>query len=78
MQRARQGYTDTMSSPAALLVITGLLLGLTFPLGKLATAASVPPLVWALLLSGGSAVCLAALRIAAGKRIQVRAPFPRY
>ena len=71
-------YTDTMNTPAALLLITGLLLGLTFPLGKLAAAAAVPPLVWAFLLSGGSALCLIALRLGAGSRVRIKAPYSRY
>jgi drug/metabolite transporter (DMT)-like permease len=46
-------------APAALLLMVGALLGFTFPLGKLAGAAGVPPLVWATLLSGGGAAVLA-------------------
>ncbi|TIX45846.1 MAG: EamA/RhaT family transporter, partial [Mesorhizobium sp.] len=34
-------------SAAGLLVVTGSLLGLTLPFGKLATAAGVPAMVWA-------------------------------
>ncbi|MEM9603760.1 MAG: DMT family transporter [Pseudomonadota bacterium] len=67
-----------MHSPALLLVVTGFFLGLTFPLGKLATAASVPPLVWACWLSGGSALCLVAIRGFARKRVRVQPPFARY
>ncbi|WP_395018358.1 DMT family transporter [Dongia sp.] len=46
-------------APAALLLSVGALLGFTFPLGKLAAAAGIPPLVWATLLSGGGALVLA-------------------
>ena len=49
--------TDTGSNRAAigLLLYTGALFGLNFPLGKLATGAGVPPLVWALVVSVGAA-----------------------
>jgi drug/metabolite transporter (DMT)-like permease len=49
-----------MHAPAALLLMVGALLGLTFPLGKLAGMAGIPPLVWSTLLSGGGATVLAA------------------
>ncbi len=48
-----------LHAPAALLLMVGALLGLTFPLGKLAGNAGIPPLVWATLLSGGGATVLA-------------------
>lgn len=38
----------------ALLVVTGILLGLSLPFGKLAGAAGVSPMVWAWLLSAGA------------------------
>jgi drug/metabolite transporter (DMT)-like permease len=47
------------SSPLPLLLITGTLVGATFPLGKLAGAAGIAPLVWAFLISAGSALVLA-------------------
>jgi drug/metabolite transporter (DMT)-like permease len=46
-------------SPLPLLLITGTLVGATFPLGKLAGAAGIAPLVWAFLISAGSALVLA-------------------
>jgi drug/metabolite transporter (DMT)-like permease len=58
-----------VQSPAALLLAVGVLLGLNFPLGKLAGAAGVPPLVWSALISIGGALVLGAALIA--RRIPV-------
>ncbi|HHZ08018.1 MAG TPA: EamA/RhaT family transporter, partial [Rhizobiales bacterium] len=50
------------SSAFALLLVTGTLLGLTLPFGKVATAAGVAPMVWAFVISAGAgSVLLAAL-----------------
>ncbi len=50
------------NSALALLVVTGILLGLTPPFGKLASTHGVPPLLWALVISfGAGAVLLAGL-----------------
>jgi drug/metabolite transporter (DMT)-like permease len=46
-------------SPAALLLGTGLFLGLTFPLGRMATDAGVHPAVWAFLISCGTSLAMA-------------------
>ncbi|MGL5735328.1 MAG: DMT family transporter [Beijerinckiaceae bacterium] len=45
-------------SPLALLLITGFFLGATFPFGKWAAAAGITPVVWALLIAGGSGLVL--------------------
>lgn len=54
-------------SPGLLLLAVGVLLGLNFPLGKLAMAAGVSPIVWAAVISTGGALVLggmvAALRL---------------
>ena len=47
-----------IESPVALLIVTGTLLGLTFPFGKIAATVGISPLVWAFLISAGSGVCL--------------------
>lgn len=47
-----------LHSPAWLLLAVGVLLGLNFPLGKLATQAGVPGLVWAALISLGACTVL--------------------
>jgi len=45
-------------SPGLLLIAVGALLGLNFPLGKLAMAAGVSPIVWSALISAGGAIVL--------------------
>jgi len=65
-------------SAAGLLVVTGALLGLTLPFGKLATAAGVPAMVWAFVISlgaGGVLLCVLLLR---GQRIRLTAHKLRY
>lgn len=47
-----------MNRPIPLLLITGLLLGLIFPMGRVAVESGVPPLVWTLLIATGSGVGL--------------------
>ena len=56
-------------APLPLLVITGSLLGATFPLGKLTAAAGVPPVIWAFLIAGGSALVLLAALLISGQRL---------
>lgn len=56
------------SSAPGLFFVTGGLLGLTLPLGKLAGQAGVPPTVWALTISLGAGVILALARALAGHR----------
>jgi drug/metabolite transporter (DMT)-like permease len=65
-------------APAALLLMVGALLGLSFPLGKLAGAAGVPPLVWSALLSGGGAIVLAAALLLRRQRVPLTAQLMRY
>ncbi len=65
-------------APAALLLMVGSLLGLSFPLGKLAAAAGVPPLVWSALLSGGGALVLAAALLLRRLPLRLNAQLLRY
>jgi drug/metabolite transporter (DMT)-like permease len=65
-------------APAALLLMVGALLGLSFPLGKLAGTAGVPPLVWSALLSGGGAIVLALALLLRRQRVQLNAQLMRY
>jgi len=60
-----------LNSPAFLLFITGSLLGLTFPLGKLGSQAGVSPVVWAFLFSGGASAGLLLYRLIGKKRLLV-------
>lgn len=52
------GIARLVQSPAVLLLITGTLIGLNFPLGKMAGEAGVSPLSWALLISLGASLTL--------------------
>lgn len=51
-------WTAMAQSPSALLIVTGTLIGLNFPLGKLGGEAGVSPAMWALLISFGAAAAL--------------------
>ncbi|GLQ82044.1 transporter [Mesorhizobium huakuii] len=65
-------------SALGLLVVTGSLLGLTLPFGKLATAAGVPAMVWAFIISlgaGGVLLCVLLLR---GEHVRLTAHKLRY
>ncbi|WP_157018845.1 DMT family transporter [Mesorhizobium xinjiangense] len=53
-------------SAVGLLLITGGLLGATFPLGKVATAAGVAPIVWSFLISCGAGGILAVAMLMRG------------
>lgn len=66
------------NSAAGLLVVTGSLLGLTLPFGKLAGEAGVPPAVWALLVSSGSGLVLLAALMAKGGGLRPDAHRLRY
>lgn len=59
--------TGLLQEPAVLLLITGTLIGLNFPLGKIAGEAGVSPLTWALLISLGATLVLLPLLIATQK-----------
>lgn len=78
--RARRGSIMKFlwDSALGLLVVTGGLLGLTLPFGKLATAAGVPAMIWAFVISlgaGGVLLCSLLLR---GQRIRLTAHKLRY
>lgn len=62
---------NLLNSPGFLLVSTGSLLGLTFPLGKLGSLAGVHPIVWAFLFSFGGAAGLLLFRCAAKKPLLI-------
>ncbi len=57
------------TSALGLLLVTGILLGLTLPFGKVATAAGVAPIVWAFVISAGAGAVLFAALTARGGRI---------
>ncbi len=51
-------------NPLLLLIGTGLMLGLNFPLGKIAIQAGVHPVLWAVLISLGAGIALLAVTLA--------------
>ncbi|TJV02767.1 MAG: DMT family transporter [Mesorhizobium sp.] len=65
-------------SALGLLIVTGGLLGLTLPFGKLATAAGVPAMVWAFVISFGAGIVLLCALLARGQRIRLTAHKLRY
>jgi drug/metabolite transporter (DMT)-like permease len=62
----------------SLLLVTGVLLGLTLPFGKLATAAGVPPILWAFVISCGAGGILLVALLANGHRFALTAHKLRY
>ena len=66
------------NSALGLLAITGALLGLSLPFGKIATETGVPPVVWAFVISaGGGGVVLVAMLLR-GERMNLTARKLRY
>jgi drug/metabolite transporter (DMT)-like permease len=61
-----------------LLLVTGGFLGLTPPLGKIATAAGVPALLWAFVISAGAGGVLLIGRLARAKGLALNAHRLRY
>jgi drug/metabolite transporter (DMT)-like permease len=66
------------NSAVGLLLVTGLLLGLTLPFGKLATDGGVPGIVWALVISSGAGGVLLIVMLARGHRFLLNAHRLRY
>lgn len=65
-------------SAPALLIITGTLLGLTLPFGKIATAAGVPAMVWAFVISFGAGGVLLLAMLARRERMRLTPHRLRY
>ncbi|RUW58696.1 DMT family transporter, partial [Mesorhizobium sp. M2A.F.Ca.ET.067.02.1.1] len=65
-------------SAIGLLVVTGGLLGMTLPFGKLATAAGVPAMVWAFIISVGAGGVLLLALLLRGERIRLTPHKLRY
>lgn len=65
-------------SAVGLLLVTGGLLGLTLPFGKLAGAAGVAPALWALVISLGAGGVLLLYMVATGQRVGLEAHRLRY
>ena len=67
-----------LQSPVFLLLATGALLGLNFPLGKIAVAAAVPGIVWATLISASAAIFLGVVLASQRKPVRLDARHLRY
>lgn len=70
--------TPLLQSSALLLLAVGTLLGLNFPLGKLAQAAQVPAVLWAALISLGASTVLGAWLLLRRRPVVCDAQHARY
>ena len=70
--------TPLLQSPALLLLAVGTLLGLNFPLGKLAQAAQLPAVLWAALISLGASSLLGAWLLLRRRPVVCDAQHARY
>jgi drug/metabolite transporter (DMT)-like permease len=59
----RPASSAALQNPALLLVMTGILVGFYFPLGKIAGDAGISPVLWAMIVSGGVCVVLLPLLV---------------
>ena len=66
------------NSALGLLVVTGTLLGLTLPFGKMATQDGVPAILWAFVISFGAGAVLLAALLALGHGLKLTAHSLRY
>lgn len=66
------------NSAVGLLLVTGALLGLSLPFGKLAVEAGVPPLLWSFVISFGAGSVLLCTLFAKGQRVTLNAHTLRY
>jgi drug/metabolite transporter (DMT)-like permease len=66
------------NSALGLLVVTGALLGLSLPFGKIGTEAGVPPVVWAFVISAGGGGAILAAMLLGGQRVRLTARKLRY
>ncbi len=64
--------------PVELLLWCGVLLGVSFPLGKVAAAAGVSPVMWALLVSVGASLSLVPVMLTRGLLVRPRGRMLRY
>lgn len=69
---------DRRLAAVGLLLGTGSLIGATFPLGKLAAAAGVPPVAWAWAIAAGAGVLLLGRALATSRAVPVGPRHLRY
>lgn len=55
---ASSAHSGVVQSPVFLLLVTGTLIGFNFPLGKIAGAAGISPMMWAMIVSFGASAML--------------------
>ncbi|QDL55452.1 DMT family transporter [Rhodoferax aquaticus] len=67
-----------LDNPLLLLLATGSMLGLTFPLGKLSGTAGIAPVVWAFLISAGSGLVLSVVALLTRQAVPLNLRFGRY
>ena len=70
--------TVLWNSAVGLLIVTGGLLGLTLPFGKISGEAGIPPAIWALLISLGAGGVLLAALLVRGERPRLTGHRLRY
>lgn len=67
-----------LESPVFLLLAVGGLIGVSFPLGKIANTAGIDAVLWSLVISGGSGLVLLAVLLLRRYRVRPDAHFVRY
>lgn len=67
-----------LQTPSGLLIVVGALLGANFPIGKIASGAGVPGMVWAALLSVSAATVLGLWAIIRGRPVPLDGHHLRY
>jgi drug/metabolite transporter (DMT)-like permease len=72
------GQMKTWNSAITLLVVTGALLGLTLPFGKLATEGGIPAMLWAFVISAGAGGVLLLALLMRGKGVALTVHRLRY
>lgn len=70
--------TRLWNSAPGLLLVTGTLLGLTLPFGKLAAAAGISPALWAFVISFGAGAVLLMVLVARGRGLNLDLATLRY
>lgn len=57
-ETGRYTKTSLLLNPVVLLLVTGTLIGINFPLGKIAGEAGISPMIWAMIISLGASIFL--------------------
>ena len=70
--------SKALENPIALLLTTGFLIGLNFPLGKVAVEAGVSPILWAILISTGASVAMIGVLLLQRAPLRIAPAIARY